>query len=120
MWTLIFWKAVAERALKTAGQSAILAIGADSLHANALTFDWATMGGFALGGAVLSVLSSIASAATTDGSPSLNGAEIVTPKRAVVEYVAGPETIVSPTTTVDKGITTYDPGDGTEPTSTLS
>ena len=129
MWTLIFWKAVAERALKTAGQSAILAIGADSLHANALTFDWATMGGFALGGAVLSVLSSIASAATTDGSPSLNGAEIVTPKWAIVEP-ADPQP-VTPTSVVQlesgviethysDGTISTDPGIGNPPITSLS
>ena len=85
MWTLAFWRAVAERALKTAAQSAVLTVGADSLGANALTFDWVQMGGFALGGLVLSVLMSIASAAST-GSPSLSGAEILTPaKRAIAD-----------------------------------
>lgn len=77
MWTLAFWKASAERALKTAAQAAFLAVGADSLAANALTFDWASMGGFALGGLVLSLLTSIGSAAGTDGSPSLNNAEVL-------------------------------------------
>ncbi|MBI4900894.1 MAG: hypothetical protein HY829_10505 [Actinobacteria bacterium] len=79
MWTLVFWRAVADRALKTAAQAALLVAGSDSLRANALTFDWLKMGGFALGGIVLSVLMSIASAASTDGSPSLTGAEILTP-----------------------------------------
>ncbi len=59
MFTTKFWKRAAERAAKTAGQSAILAIGADQL--NALTADWETVAGFALGGAVLSVLTSLAS-----------------------------------------------------------
>jgi hypothetical protein len=59
MFTTKFWKRAAERAAKTAGQSAILAIGADQL--NALSADWATVAGFALGGAVLSVLTSLAS-----------------------------------------------------------
>lgn len=71
IWTVAFWKAAAERAIKTAAQSAVLAVGADSLGANALTFDWVTMGGFALGGAVLSLLTSVASNAAT-GSPSLS------------------------------------------------
>ena len=129
MWTLTFWRAVAERALKSAAQGATLAVGADSLHANALTFDWPTMGGFAAGAAVLSILMSIASAATTDGSPSLNGAEIVTPKRAVVEP-ADPQPVVPKftvqmengtiTTHYSDGTITTDPGLGNPPTASLS
>jgi len=45
MWTLAFWRAVAERAIKTAAQAAILAVGADSLGANALTFNWVQIAG---------------------------------------------------------------------------
>ena len=32
MWTGEFWKATAERAVSTAAQAALLAIGADQLH----------------------------------------------------------------------------------------
>jgi hypothetical protein len=54
-----FWIDTAERAAKTCAQSALLAIGADQL--NALAADWQTVASFALGGAVLSVLTSLAS-----------------------------------------------------------
>lgn len=86
MWTLAFWKAAAERALKTAAQAAVLAVGSDSFAANALTFDWASMGGFALGGFVLSLLTSIATAANTGGNPSVGAQEVLstTPEAVVV------------------------------------
>jgi hypothetical protein len=64
-----FWRATAERAAKTAAQSALLVIGADQL--NALSADWAQVAGFGLGGAVLSVLTSIASSRVGDPTPSL-------------------------------------------------
>ena len=59
MFTKKFWKLAAERAAKSAGQSAILCLGADQV--NALAADWVTVGGFALGGAALSLLTSLAS-----------------------------------------------------------
>ncbi|WP_182377908.1 holin [Nocardioides sp. WS12] len=49
-----------DRAAVTAAQGAILAIGGETVTANALTFDWSTIGGYALGGAVLSVLINVA------------------------------------------------------------
>ena len=61
-----FWIAASERAAKTAAQAAILAIlGSAALTesaVNALGVDWLTVLGFALGGAVLSYLTSIVSA----------------------------------------------------------
>lgn len=73
MFTLAFWKAAAERAAKTAAQVALLKFGADTITAgfDVLAADWLGVGSFALGGVVLSVLSSIVSAKATDGSPSL-------------------------------------------------
>lgn len=59
IFTLAFWQATLERAVKTAAQAAILAIGADQV--NVLTLDWQTLAGFAGGGFVLSVLTSLAS-----------------------------------------------------------
>lgn len=65
-----FWQYAFERAIKSAGQSAIIFIGAEQL--NVVAFDWATLGGFALGGALLSVLTSVASAPVgDDNSPSV-------------------------------------------------
>jgi hypothetical protein len=74
MFTRAFWSAALERAVKTAAQSAILVIGADQV--NALVVSWAEVGGFALGGFVLSVLTSVGSDALTDRpGPSLTNAE---------------------------------------------
>ena len=49
---------LADRAVKTAAQSAVLVIGADQV--NALDADWRLVGGMALGGAVLSLLTNLA------------------------------------------------------------
>ena len=55
---------------------------------------------------------------TIDGSPQ---AEVILTD-APVQYVTGPETIVpaAPSTTVQGGVTTFDPGDGSPTTTTLS
>jgi hypothetical protein len=69
MFTKTFWVDATERALSTAAQAALLALGGGSL--NVLTADWQVVGGFALGGAVLSYLKSIVAArltGTPDGS----------------------------------------------------
>jgi hypothetical protein len=54
-----------DRAARTAGQAAVLAVGAESLSANALAIDWTNVGGFALGGFVLSVLTTVAAKGIT-------------------------------------------------------
>jgi hypothetical protein len=59
MWTVEFWKATAELAVRGAASAAILSIGAEQI--NALTTNWVTVGGFAAGGAALSVLWSLGS-----------------------------------------------------------
>ena len=71
MFTARFVRESVERAVKTAAQSAILVIGADQI--NALSADWGNVAGFALGGFVLSVLTSLASrnVGADRGSPSL-------------------------------------------------
>lgn len=74
MFTRAFWSAVLERALKTAAQSAVLVIGAAQF--DALAVSWPEVGGFALGGFVLSVLTSVGSDAVSDRpGPSLTDAE---------------------------------------------
>lgn len=79
IWSKKFWQAAGERAVKTAAQSALLVIGADQF--NAVAADWPEVGGFALGGLVLSLLMSVASDALGPGAgPSATGAEIVPPK----------------------------------------
>lgn len=70
-----FWIETLERAAKTASQAAVAAFvltDPNSVGFDALATDWSAVGSFALGGAVLSVLTSIISAPIgKDGSPSL-------------------------------------------------
>lgn len=70
-----FWVAAAERAIKTAAQTAIVTVGADTI--DVLSADWVTIASMGAGGAVLSVLTSIASAKiSSDAGPSLAGEEL--------------------------------------------
>lgn len=131
MWTLTFWRAVLERALKTAAQTAVATIGTTAIAADAV--DWRTVGLVSATATVLSVLTSIATAVTTDGSPSLNGSEVVA-DWGTVQYVTGPETIVQPVspefsvayedgsiaTHYSNGTIQTDPGIGNPPTASLS
>lgn len=80
LYTAAFWRAASERAIKTAAQSAILSIGATSVAVNALAIDWAQLGGFAAGGFVLSILTSIASGIASGGGPSITNAETLDPE----------------------------------------
>lgn len=74
MFTRAFWSAALERAIKTAAQSAVLVIGADQF--DALAVSWLEVGGFALGGFVLSVLTSVGSdAVSSEHGPSLTNSE---------------------------------------------
>lgn len=79
MFTLAFWKAAAERAVKTGAQSILTAYFVGDVALNAIDADWVNMGGIGLGGVVLSVLTSLASG-YKDGNPSVTNAEIVTNK----------------------------------------
>lgn len=72
IWTAQFWKATAERAIATAAQSAVAALGTDLI--GVLDIDAVAVLSLAGGGAVLSVLKSIAATAAT-GSPSIGGGE---------------------------------------------
>lgn len=68
MFNKKFWIAASERAAKTFAQAAVLAIlgtgmmAASDVTVNAFTVDWLTVLGFAVGGAVLSYLTSVISA----------------------------------------------------------
>ena len=61
MWTLAFWKETADRGVKSAAQAVILGLGLGE-GLNAFAVDWQLALGFALGGAFLSVLTSVISA----------------------------------------------------------
>jgi hypothetical protein len=92
MFTLKFWRAAAERSLKTGAQYVLTVLGVAWTSAavdtptgevlNALTWNWVTLGGAAVAGAVISLVFSLATAAATDGNPSLNDAEILAPTLA--------------------------------------
>jgi len=61
MWTLAFWKETVDRAVKSAAQAVILGLGLGE-GLNAFAVDWRLAAGFALGGAFLSILTSVISA----------------------------------------------------------
>ena len=93
MFTGSFWKGTAERAISTAAQSAILVLGANQV--NAIDADWVTVGGFAAGGFVLTVLKCLASNSVAGPGPSLNGAEVPADQVAVtVDQYNGPNNIL--------------------------
>ena len=70
MFTKAFWVAAVERACKGAAAAMLLVLGADVR--NVLTVDWQQVLGWGAGGAVLSLLMSVASAGFgPTGSPSL-------------------------------------------------
>jgi hypothetical protein len=82
IWTAEFWKATAERALRTAAQAAILVLvgeAYESAQVNALDLDWLRVLGFALGGALLSALTSLAGNAVSKSGPSFGDTEVVQP-----------------------------------------
>ena len=76
IWTAAFWKAAAERALKTFAQAfaAILVATGTGL----LDTDWQNAASVAAMAAVISVLTSIGSDLATTGGPSLTTAETLT------------------------------------------
>ena len=76
IFTKAFALAALERAAKTAAQAGLLVLGADQI--NALNANWADVAGFALGGAVLSLLTSVASNGIGGDGPSV-ATEVVEP-----------------------------------------
>jgi len=72
MFTLEFWKAAGERAVKSAAQTLILLIGTGAVGITAL--NWPELLSLTATAALLSVLTSIVSGAK-DGNPSATNAE---------------------------------------------
>lgn len=72
MFSIAFWRDAVERALKTGAQAVILGLALGEGF-NAFEVDWQLALGFALGGVILSLLTSAASApiGNSDGSASL-------------------------------------------------
>jgi hypothetical protein len=69
LYSLVFWKDAAERAISTAAQSAIALLGVEGL--GLLDVDWTVTASAAGLAALLSVLKSVAASTTGDGSASL-------------------------------------------------
>jgi hypothetical protein len=83
MFTLKFWKAATERAVKSGAQFVVLTIGGGAVAGatgnetiNAFLLDYPTLGGVFLGGAILSYLTSLISAPLGGDGPSLAGESI--------------------------------------------
>lgn len=76
IWTIVFWRATTERAIKTLAQTAAALIVAAGT--GLLDTDWLTVASVAGMAAVVSLLTSIASDAATGDGPSLGGGEVVT------------------------------------------
>lgn len=55
-----YYTDLVDRATKTAAQAAVLSIGVESAQVDAFAVDWTLMGGMALGGALLSLLTNVA------------------------------------------------------------
>lgn len=64
MWSATFWKSAAERAVKTAGEFGLVAVGGNVV--SAWTLDWMNVAGVMAAGAAVSVLTSLASIAVGD------------------------------------------------------
>lgn len=79
----MFWLAALERAIKTAAQVALLALAAQGVEDGGFVLgsvDWLPVASLAAGGAVLSLLTSLASGLVGEhGTPSLTRAETLDP-----------------------------------------
>jgi hypothetical protein len=76
MFTVLFWRAALERAIKSTAQFVALAITGDVVF-NVFVADWGNLAGVAGGAFVISILTSLGSAALTDGNPSVGDAEVL-------------------------------------------
>lgn len=89
MFTLTFWRAAAERAIKTGAEFVLLTLGVgvgagagDGASAdviNAFALNYLTLAGAFGGGMLVSVMFSLVTAKLTDGSPSATNAEKLNP-----------------------------------------
>lgn len=82
-----FWRQAAERAAKTAAQTLVVVWGGLDGLLDVFAIDWSSGIGVAVGGALLSLVTSVASAPVGDnGSPSLVAVE---PDAPTVDPYAG-------------------------------
>lgn len=76
MFNTTFWKAAAERAVKTAAQAALAVLTVGGVARGFDDIDWTASAWIVAVSTVASVLTSIVSAGATDGSPSLTGEKL--------------------------------------------
>jgi hypothetical protein len=109
-----FWLAAAERAAKTMAQSLVALIGANAVAVTDL--DWPQLLGVSATAALVSILTSIASAGVGPHGPSLADESIVTPLVTVTadQPDVAPLTLTGP----DKGAW-VDPGQPIDPDAAL-
>lgn len=96
IWSASYWKAQAERSISTAAMAAILVLGGDILGDgafNAAEIAWQQVAGYALGGAILSLLKGLAANAATGGGPGIGNAEVALPPGTHIE---NKDTVVIP------------------------
>ena len=72
MFSKKFWKATTERAVKTAAQTVLSVYLVGDVFFDVFAADWKSLLGVALGGAFLSVLTSVGSDAIGGDGPSLS------------------------------------------------
>ena len=93
MLTKTFWLAAIERAIKTFAQTAAALLTGSAT--GLLEVDWLQLTSVAGMAALVSLLTSIASAATTDGSPSLGSSEaLASPGQVAAPVVSAPVEVV--------------------------
>jgi hypothetical protein len=78
MFSKGFWVAAFERAVKTAAQSALAVFLVGDQIMNAFNVDWSEAFGVGLGGAAISILTSLAFGAA-NGNPSAGNVEVTNP-----------------------------------------
>lgn len=91
IWSTNFWKAAAERAIKTLAQTliALLAVGQTTI----LTIDYKQAAAVAATATVLSILSSIVSSNIGNPGPSLTNEVALPPVQAHASEVIDPATV---------------------------
>lgn len=73
MWSLLFWKAAAERAISTGAQSALVLMGTDIT--GYLSLEWDKIAVVSAVSALASLIKSVAVAGVSDGTPSVGSFE---------------------------------------------